>query len=150
MNFNFVENFVGLRVYPTDAVLAMNNSGLNNTKNLSNSFHGETSLKDTIFSVQKALNGYIFSVWYKLIHFSLPLNPVIHRMGNAAKILCPSPDVEIKKGLNPILYFIANPPKLLQTSSSELINLNYSFNIPFKINLKATKELLLNSKMVYI
>ena len=51
MNFNFVENFVGLRVYPTDAVLAMNNSGLNNTKNLSNSFHGETSLKDTIFSV---------------------------------------------------------------------------------------------------
>ena len=30
----------------------------------------------------KCSDGYIFSIWYKLIHFSLPLNPAIHRMGN--------------------------------------------------------------------
>ena len=70
-------------------------------------------------------------------------------MGNAAKILCPSPDVENKKSLNPISYFIASSPKLLQTSSTELISLNYSFNISFKISLKTTKELLLNSMMLY-
>ena len=70
-------------------------------------------------------------------------------MGNPAKILCPSLDVENKKSLNPILYFFANFQKLLQTASSELINLNYSFNIPFKTSLKATKELLLNSMMAY-
>ena len=55
---------------------------------------------------QESFDGYIFSVWYKLIHFSLPLNPAIHRMGNAAKILCPSPDVENKKSLNPIFILL--------------------------------------------
>ena len=70
-------------------------------------------------------------------------------MGNAEKILCPSPDVENKKSINPILYFITNSPKLLKTSSSELINLNDSFNIPFKISLKTTKELLFNTMVLY-
>ena len=70
-------------------------------------------------------------------------------MGNAAKIMCPNPDVENMKSLNPTLCFIGSSPKLLQPSSSKLINLNYSFNIPFKISLKTTKELILNSMMVY-
>ena len=62
-------------------------------------------------------------------------------MGNAAKILCPSPEVENQKILlNPILYFTASSPKLLYSSFSELISLNYSFNIPVKISLKTTKE----------
>ena len=38
---------------------------------------------------KKCSDGYIFSIWYKLIHFSLPLSPAIHRMGNTPTILCP-------------------------------------------------------------
>ena len=86
---------------------------LNNITNLSNSFHWLNFLEGRHILRQESFDGYIFSVWYKLIQFSLPLNPAIHRMGNAAKILCPSPDVENKKSLNPILYFIASSPKLL-------------------------------------
>ena len=98
---------------------------------------------------QENFDEYIFSVWYKLIHFSLPLNTVIHRIGKAAKILCPSRDVKNKNSLKPILYFIASCPKLIYISSSELINLNYSFNIPFKKSQKSTKVFFLNSMMVY-
>ena len=74
---------------------------LNTTKH-SNSFHGQTSLRKTIFSVlisgvnllliglRKAwMDRYICSILYKLIHFFLPLNPAIHRMDNASNILCP-------------------------------------------------------------
>ena len=33
--------------------------------------------------------SYIFSIWYKLIYFSVPSNPAIHRMDNAPNIVCP-------------------------------------------------------------
>ena len=46
------------------------------------------------------------------------------------------PDVKNKKNLNPILYFIASCPKLLWDFISELINLKFTFNIPFEITLK--------------
>ena len=65
-----------------------------------------------IFS-QERFDGYVFSVWYKLIDFSLPLNPEIHRMDNAAKILYPSSDAENKKSLKSNLYSIASSPKLI-------------------------------------
>ena len=45
---------------------------LNNTKNLSNSFHGQTSLKDTIFSVKKALMNIYFLSGIKLLIFLFP------------------------------------------------------------------------------
>ena len=48
------------------------------------------------------------------------------------------PNVKNKKSLNPILYFIVSFPKLLWDFISELINLKYAFNIPFKITLKTT------------
>ena len=37
-----------------------------------------------IFSnwLKKCSDGNIFSMWYKLVHFSLPLSPAIHRTGN--------------------------------------------------------------------
>ena len=35
------------------------------------------------------MDSYIFSIWYELTYFCLPLNPAIHRMGNAPNILCP-------------------------------------------------------------
>ena len=62
-----------------------------NTANLSNSFYGKTFLKGTVFSVliygvkhfliglrNALMDDCIFSIRNKLIHFSLPLNPVIH------------------------------------------------------------------------
>ena len=55
------------------------------------------------------MDSYIFAILYKLTDYSLPLNPTIHRMGNTGNTL----------------DFI-----------SELINLKYAFNIPFKITLK--------------
>ena len=60
-----------------------------NTKELSNSFHDHTSFKWHYILSQKSFDVYIFSVYYTLIHFCLPLNPAIHRMGNTPKILCP-------------------------------------------------------------
>ena len=45
--------------------------------------HGQTSLKDFIFSVL------IFSIWYKLMHFSLCVDLSIHRVGTAPNILRP-------------------------------------------------------------
>ena len=51
------------------------------------------------------------------------------------QIFCVS-DVKNKKSLNPILYFIASFPKLLWDFISELINLKYTFNVPFKSTLK--------------
>ena len=45
---------------------------LNNTKSLSNSFHGQTSLKDTIFSVKKALMDIYFLSGISLLIFLFP------------------------------------------------------------------------------
>ena len=76
----------------------------------------------------------VFSIWYKLIYFSLTLNHAIHRMGNTLNFLIP--DVKNKKSFNSVLYFIASFPKLFWDFISELINLKYTFNIPFKVTLK--------------
>ena len=96
-------------------------------KTLSNSFQGQTSLRNTILSflisgvkllligLRHALIGsFIFSIFYKLIHFSLPLNPAKHRMGNA-------PNISVPHVKNSILYFITSFPKLLYTSSVNFI-----------------------------
>ena len=53
---------------------------------------------------------YIFSIWYKLIHFSLPLNPALHRMGTNPDSLCQAKN---KKNLNPISFFTVDYLKLL-------------------------------------
>ena len=71
-----------------------------------------SGVKLLLISLRNApMDSYIFSILYKLIHFSLPLNPAIHRMGNKSNILCP--ECKKQKGLNPILYIIASFPKLL-------------------------------------
>ena len=118
-----------------------------NTTNLSNSFYGKTSLKDTVFSVliygvkhfliglrNALMDSCLFSIRNKLIHFSLPLNPAIHWMGIPPNILCPR--CRKQEESHPILYFIVSFSKLLWDIISELINLKYTFNIPFKITLK--------------
>ena len=52
-----------------------------------------------------------------------------------SQILC-VPDVNKIKSLNPILYFIESFPKLLSNFITELINLKYAVNIPFKVTLR--------------
>ena len=71
---------------------------------------------------QESFDGYIFSVWYKLIiQFSFLLNPAINRMSKTANILCPSsPDVENnKKSFNPIFILLQG---LQNYSSSHPVN----------------------------
>ena len=77
----------------------------------------------------KCSDGYIFSIWYKLIHFSLPLNPAIHRMGNSPTTLCP----RCKESDETHPHFIFQC-KLSQTTLNfinELINRNCTFQSPF-------------------
>ena len=50
-------------------------------------------------------------IFYKLIHFYLPLSPAIHRMGNVPNLLCSR--CKEKKSLSLILYCTASFPKLL-------------------------------------
>ena len=38
---------------------------------------------------KKCGDGYIFSIWYKFIHFYLPLNSPLHRMETNPDSLCP-------------------------------------------------------------
>ena len=80
------------------------------------------------------MDRYIFPILYKLIHFSLPLNPAIDRMGNTPNILCPRCK-EQKESL-PYFVFYCKLSKITLDFIIELINLKYAFNIPFKIAVK--------------
>ena len=79
--------------------------------------------------------SYIFSILYKLIHFSRPLNPEIHRMANTPNVLCP-PRCKEQKESQPYFIFYRKLSKITLDFISELINLKYDFNTPFKITLK--------------
>ena len=80
-------------------------------------------------------DSYVFSILYKLINFSLPLNPAIHRMGNAPNILS---GIWRTKRFSTLIYILLqafqNFSRLL--ISELIINLKYTFNIPFRITLK--------------
>ena len=117
---------------------------LNNTKKFSNLFHVQTSLKKTIFPVKNTLVDIYF---LSGIHFSLPLNTAVHWMGNTLTILC-SQMLRTRR-FSTSFYIFCKLSKITLEFISELINMNYSFNIPFKFSLKITRELFLNSMMVY-
>ena len=80
---------------------------------------------------------YIYSIWYKLIHFSLLLNPAIQRMGNTPNIL--HPRCREQDESHPHYIFYCKLSKVILDYISELIDLNYSFNIPSKFSLKTIK-----------
>ena len=80
------------------------------------------------------IDSCVFSSLYKLIHFSLPLDPATHRMGNAPNILCPR--FKEQTDSQPYFIFYCKLFKIALGFTSELINLKYPFNIPFKIILK--------------
>ena len=72
---------------------------------------------------EKCSDEYIFS------------NPAIHRMGNPPNILCPK--CKEQEESHPHVIYYCKLSKTILGFISELIHLNYSFNIPFKISLKA-------------
>ena len=72
--------------------------------NLLSLFHEQIKLKGILLSTLKpwakffltdsknfrmVIFGYTFSIWYKFVHFSLPLGTAIHRMGNTPTTLYP-------------------------------------------------------------
>ena len=83
---------------------------------------------------KKCSDGYIFSIWYKLIHLPLPLNPAIHRMGNSPFTLCPR--CKESDETHPHFLFQCKLPQTTLNFINELINLNYTFQSPFKICIK--------------
>ena len=79
----------------------------------------------------------VISVWYKLIRFSLFRNPTIQRMGNTRNILHPRCMEQDETHLH--FMFYCKLSKITPHYISELINLNYSFNLPFKFSVKTIK-----------
>ena len=93
--------------------------------------------------MSKTFSDWLEMIWWTAIYFLFGVNlfiflfslPLQYTERPMHQIFC-VPDVQNKKSLNPILYFIASFPKLLWDFISKLINLKYAFNIPFKITFK--------------
>ena len=73
----------------------------------------------------------IFSISYKLIYFSLPLNSAIHRMGNASNILCPILKEQKDPQLSTLFYILLqafqNYSRLYQWTNQSEIRFPYPF-----------------------
>ena len=82
---------------------------------------------------KKCGDGYIFSIWYKFIHFSLSLNPALHRMGTNPYSLCPR--CKGREESHP-LSFLTVDCQITLDFINKLINLNHTFRTPFKISIK--------------
>ena len=68
-----------------------------------------SGVKFLLIGLRNALmDSYIFSILYKRIHFSLPLNPANTQNGRGTHQIFCVPDVRNKKSLNPILCHIPN------------------------------------------
>ena len=79
----------------------------------------------------------MYYICYKLTHFSLLINPAIQRMGNTPNILDLRRMEQVES--HPHFIFYGKLSKVTLDYISELINLNYSFNLPFKFSLKTIK-----------
>ena len=77
--------------------------------------------------------GYIVFMWYKFDHFSLP--SAIHRMTNSPNILCSRCTEQDES--HPHFIFHWKLSKTTLDFISGLINLDYTFNMPFKVRPKA-------------
>ena len=77
---------------------------------------------------------YLFSIWYKLIHVPLPLNPALHRMGTNPNSLCPR--CKEREESHPHFIFHCRLSQTTLDYISKLNNLNYTFRTPFRISKK--------------
>ena len=78
---------------------------------------------------------YFLSILYKRIHFSLSLNPAIYRMGRQYTKYSLS-QMQRTKRVSTLFYILLQAFENYSNFISELINLKYAFNIPFKITQK--------------
>ena len=83
---------------------------------------------------KKCADDYIFSIWYKLIDFSLPLNPALHRMGTNLDSLCPR--CKERDESHPHFIFLCRLSQTTLDFINKLINLNYTLRTLFKISIK--------------
>ena len=83
---------------------------------------------------KKCSDGYIFSISYKVIHFSLPLSLAIHRMRNTHTILCPR--CKESEESRPHSIFHCKLSQNTLNFVNRLINQNYKFQSPFQISIK--------------
>ena len=118
----------------------------NNTKNLSNSFQTQTSFKRTPYSQSRSIWWiYIFCLVYTYSSFS-SLKPC--NTQNGQHINNSVSQMLRTRRFSTLFYYLDKLPKITLEFIIELINMNYPFNIPFKLSLKTTRKLL-NSMMVY-
>ena len=80
---------------------------------------------------------YIYIYIYIINHFSLHLNPAIQRTGSTLNILHPRWMKQDES--HSYFIFYCKLSKVTLDYVSELINLNYSFNLPSKFSLKTIK-----------
>ena len=94
----------------------------------------------------KCFDGCIVFIWYKFIHFSLHLNPPMNRMDSLPNILRP----RCKKAdeSHPHFMFHCKLSKTTLDFISGLINLNYTFNMPFKVSPKAKSKAIINGTFI--
>ena len=90
---------------------------------------------DKIFTdwFKKCTDSYIIlSLYYiiKLIHFSLPLNPALHRMGNNPNSLCRR--CKEREESHPRFIFHCRLSQATLDYINKLINLNYTFRTPLE------------------
>ena len=97
-------------------------------------FHSRNMGKIFCDWFKKCTNGYIFSIWYKIIHFSVPLNPALHRMGKNPNSLCPR--CKEREESHPHFIFHCRLSQTTLDFINKLINLNYNFRTPFRISIK--------------
>lgn len=85
-------------------------------------------------------DGYIVSNQHKFIKYPLPLIPAINRTGNSLNILC-SRSRELDES-HPRFIVLCKLSQNTLDFISGLINLNYPFNMAFKVSLKANKAII--------
>ena len=114
--------------------------------NLSNSSHGQIILKGILSSALKpgakffltgsknARMAIYFRYGTQRVHFSLPVSPPLHRMGNTPTTLCCRCKEREESHSHYIFHY-----KLSQNTLNfinEIINHSYDFQSPFKIGIK--------------
>ena len=97
---------------------------------------------------QESFDAYIFSAWqlytYSFFSSLRPCNTQneLHAKDSVSQMLR-------TRRFSISFYIFCKFSKITLEFISELINMKYSFNIPFKFSLKITRELLLNSLILY-
>ena len=106
--------------------------------------------KNTIIKIfadwfKKCSDGYISFHLVWIYQFPLPLIAAIHRIGNSPNILFPGSREQDES--HPILHCIASCLNYTRVHIRGLINLNYTFDMTFKVSPKA--KTIINGRFIF-